>query len=70
MGNLKELTSIYYLGIGCGLWTKDEVIDWCDKVIEAIDSPPYELLEISMMSRSRIDDIDNKFFALSELVDE
>lgn len=69
MDYLKVLTGIYYLGIGCGLWTKTEVIDWCDKVIEAIDSPPYEILEVSMMSKSKIDDIENKLFPLSELVD-
>lgn len=70
MERLKMLTGIYYLGIGCGLWNKKEVIDWSDKVIEAIDNPPLELLEVSMMSKSKIDDIESKLFELSRIEDE
>lgn len=70
MERLKMLTGIYYLGIGCGLWNKKEVIDWSDKVIEAIDNPPLELLEVSIMSKSKIDDIESKLFELSRIEDE
>ncbi|MBM6616335.1 protein kinase [Bacillus suaedaesalsae] len=70
MEHLKSLTGIYYLGLGCGLWNKEEVIDWSDKVIVTIDNPPLELLEVSMMSKSKIDDIENKLFELSKIDDE
>ncbi|NRG48104.1 protein kinase [Bacillus sp. CRN 9] len=70
MERLKMLTGIYYVGIGCGLWNKKEVIDWSDKVIEVIDNPPLELLEVSMMSKSKIDDIESKLFELSRIEDE
>ncbi|MEI5909660.1 protein kinase [Bacillus spongiae] len=70
MTYLKSLTGIYYLGIGCGIWSKDEVIEWCDRVIEAIDHPPIELIETSIMSKSKIDDIQGKLFELSKIEDE
>ncbi|MFP7487895.1 protein kinase [Priestia filamentosa] len=70
MDLLTSLTGTYYLGIGCGLWSKEEVIEWCDKVIEAIDTPPIELLDVSMMSKSKVDDIERKLFELSRIEDE
>ncbi|WP_046173590.1 hypothetical protein [Domibacillus indicus] len=70
MDFLKSLAGIYYLGIGCGVWNKDEVIEWCDRVIEAMDHPPVELLEVSMMSKSKLDDIERKLFELSAIEDE
>jgi hypothetical protein len=67
---LKSLTSVYYLGIGCSLWSKDDVVGWCDMVIEAVDNPPIELLDVSMMSKSKIDDVQRKLFELCMIEDE
>lgn len=70
MDLIRRLTRIYGLGICCGLWSKAEVIQWCDKLIEASDSPPYEIIEISLMSKAKIDDIEGKLFEFSSTVDE
>jgi hypothetical protein len=70
LDNFKSLAGIYYLGIGCGIWEKVEVIDWCDKVIAAMDNPPYEIIEVSLMSKSKINDIENKLYELCEFVDD
>ncbi|WP_242215414.1 protein kinase [Bacillus cereus group sp. BfR-BA-01383] len=70
MDLIRKLTRIYGLGICCGLWSKTEVIQWCDKLIEASDSPPYEIIEISLMSKAKIDDIEGKLFEFSSTVDE
>ncbi|WP_078554402.1 protein kinase [Bacillus alkalicellulosilyticus] len=70
MDYLKSLASIYYIGIGCGLCSKEEVIEWADMVIEAVDNPPIELLDISMMSKSKIDDVERKLFELCLIQDE
>jgi len=67
---VRKLTRIYGLGLCCGLWRKTEVIQWCDKLIEASDSPPYELIEISLMSKAKIDDMEGKLFEFSSTVDE
>lgn len=70
MEGIKSLTGIYYLGIGCGLWNKVEVIEWCDKLIEVSDNPPIELLEVSMMSKSKINDLERKLFELCRVDNE
>ncbi|ENQ3079274.1 protein kinase [Bacillus cereus] len=67
MDLVQKLTRIYGLGLCCGLWSK---IQWCDKLIEASDSPPYEIIEISLMSKAKIDDIEGKLFEFSSTVDE
>ena len=70
MDLIQRLTRIYGLGLCCGLWNKAEVIQWCDKLIEASDRPPYEIIEISLMSKAKIDDIEGKLFKFSSTVDE
>ncbi|MGE6599962.1 protein kinase [Bacillus proteolyticus] len=45
-------------------------MQWCNKLIEASDSPPYEIIEISLMSKAKIDDIEGKLFEFSSTVDE
>lgn len=70
MEPLKSLTCVYYLGMACGLWKKDEIIEWCDKAIETLDNPPIVLLDVSMMSKSKIDDIKRKLFEFCKIEDE
>ncbi|PEW64538.1 protein kinase [Bacillus cereus] len=45
-------------------------MQWCDKLIEASENPPYELIEISLMSKAKIDDMEGKLFEFSSTVDE
>ncbi|MGG1137954.1 protein kinase [Bacillus mycoides] len=70
MDFIQKLTFVYGLGLCCGLWSKEEVIQWCDKVLEISDSPPYEVIEISFMSKAKIDDIEGKLFKFSRTVNE
>lgn len=70
LDSLQILTSIYGLGLGCRLWSIKEVIQWCDKMIEASDNPPYEIIEVSLMSKAKINDIEGKLFELSRNADE
>lgn len=59
MDLIRKLTRIYGLGICCGLWSKAEVIQWCDKLIEASDSPPYEIMRIGMSNSEEEDNLFN-----------
>lgn len=65
-----SLTYIYMLGLGCGIWSKKEIIDWCDKVIEVKEDPPYEIIELSLMSNAKIDDIEGKLLDLSKVTED
>ena len=57
---LKVLTAVYDQGLGCGFLTIEDVIRWCDEVIDVFDNPPYEFIELSMMSSEKIEDIKHK----------
>lgn len=59
---LETLLSIYNIGLGCGVFTIDKIISFCDKVIEKLDNPPYEIIEVALMSKAKIDDIENKLY--------
>ncbi|MFF2153804.1 protein kinase [Paenibacillus chitinolyticus] len=66
MNSLASLAYVYMLGLGCGIWSKKEVIDWCDKVIEVKENPPYEIIEVSLMSNEKMDAIEGKLFEFSK----
>ncbi|GKX65859.1 hypothetical protein [Inconstantimicrobium mannanitabidum] len=64
MDSLQLVVATYNLGLGCGAFTIEETIKFCDKLIEHLENPPYQIIEISLMSQSKVDDVENK---LSEL---
>ncbi|MDP4147024.1 MAG: protein kinase [Bacillota bacterium] len=60
MNSIILLSQVYKEGLASGVFSKDDVISWVDKVIEIQDNPPYEFIEISLMSKTRINDIEGK----------
>lgn len=60
MDLLKFLTSIYHKGLSCGVFSVDEVILFCDRVIEISENPPIEIIEASLMRSKKIDDLETK----------
>lgn len=60
MEQLVLLAMIYDIGLGCGIFNVKDTIKFCDLVIEYIDTSPYEFIEASMMSDTKIDDIKTK----------
>lgn len=62
MEHLKLLAAIFDKGLGCSVFSVDDVIRWSDDVIESLDKPPYEFIELSMMSTAKINDVKNKLF--------
>ncbi|MBH0358389.1 protein kinase [Bacillus toyonensis] len=70
MESYQKLAYLYALGLGCGLWNREDIISWCDRLIEANDSPPYEIIEISLMSTTRPVFIESALLSYSRTVDE
>ncbi|MBE7103726.1 protein kinase [Bacillus cereus] len=70
MESFQRLAHLYALGLGCGLWNREDVISWCDRLIEANNHPPYEIMEISLMSTAKIVDIESALLSFSRTVDE
>ncbi|MFC0237102.1 hypothetical protein [Fictibacillus phosphorivorans] len=43
---IKVQSEIYRLGLFIGFLEVKNVIEWADQLIEKLDQPPYEILEI------------------------
>ena len=65
MKSYQTLAHLYALGLGHGLWNREEVISWCDRLIEASDNPPYEIMEISLMSKAKLIYIESALLSYS-----
>ncbi|MDD1501619.1 hypothetical protein PVA17_02370 [Lysinibacillus sp. CNPSo 3705] len=57
---IKVTAEVYRLGILIGLYTVQDVIKWADNVIESLDNPPYEIIEISLSSQEKPVDVCSK----------
>ncbi|EEM83740.1 hypothetical protein bthur0011_22200 [Bacillus thuringiensis serovar huazhongensis BGSC 4BD1] len=66
----QTLSHLYALGLGWRLWNREDVISWCDRLIEATDYPPYEIIEISLMSKEKRIYIESALLSYSRIVDE
>ncbi|MBD7965872.1 hypothetical protein [Fictibacillus norfolkensis] len=57
---IKVQAEIYRLGLFIGFFQVKNVIEWADQLIEKLDQPPYEILEISLSSNSTIASVCSK----------
>lgn len=55
--DIKLMAEVYRLGISIGLFTIQEVIKWADKVIEQLEAPPYEIIDLSLSSKETLEAI-------------
>lgn len=69
MQRFQKIIAVYIYGLGCGLYNIHEVVKLCDKLIEVKDSVPYEIIETSLMVKSKIDDAENKLLQIIETMD-
>lgn len=60
-----EKIEIYRLGALCGIYSKQEVIKYLDKLIYDLDDIPCEIIEASMLSNKNINDISDKLIELT-----
>jgi hypothetical protein len=57
---IKITAEVYRLGILMGLYTVQDVVNWADHVIEQLDHPPYEVIEIALSSKEKPVDVCSK----------
>jgi len=69
MNSLKLLAQGYKEGLAAGLFNKNDIITWVDEVIEILDEPPYEFIEISLMSAAFVNDIERKLMEFYKEID-
>src|SRR5690606_11847619 len=54
---IKVLAEVYRIGIDIGLLTAQDAIQWADNIIEHMESPPYELIDLSLSGNESEEDI-------------
>lgn len=67
---IKVQAEIYRLGLFIGFFQVKNVIEWADQLIEKLDQPPYEILEISLSSKSTIASVCSKLTDVKGECDE
>lgn len=55
MDLLKQI-EIYEIAVLCGIYSKEELIEFLDKIIIELDDPPYEIIEASLAYNSNLQD--------------
>ncbi|MGD6962327.1 hypothetical protein ACQCVB_09000 [Fictibacillus phosphorivorans] len=67
---IKVQAEIYRLGLFIDFFRVKNVIEWADQLIEKLDQPPYEILEISLSSNSTIASVCSKLTDVKGEYDE
>ncbi|WP_137789205.1 hypothetical protein [Bacillus sp. E(2018)] len=67
---IKVQSEIYRLGLFIGFLEVKNVIEWADQLIEKLDQPPYEILEISLSSNATIASVCSKLTDVKGECDE
>jgi hypothetical protein len=62
---IKLMAEVYRLGISVDFLTVQEMIKWADNIIENLDTPPYEIIELSLSSNEKYDDINLKLMMVN-----
>ena len=60
-----EQIEIYRLGALCGIYSKQELIKYLDKLIYDLDDIPSEIIEASMLSSKNVNDISDKLYEVT-----
>lgn len=66
----KEEAEIFRIGLIIGYFTKNDVINWADRLIETREKVEYEIIEVSLLSNSSKADIASKLHEIKGTFDE
>ena len=55
--DIKLSAEVYRIGVSIGLLTIEDIMKWADNVIEQYDTPPYEIIELSLSAKKNLEDI-------------
>ncbi|MBN8211025.1 hypothetical protein JI666_19990 [Bacillus sp. NTK071] len=58
--DLKFAAEIHRVGLKVGYFSVKEVIDWTDHLIETMDQPPFELIDVSLAVNKHAADVCSK----------
>lgn len=69
MLSVKDRAEVCRIGLVTGLFTKNDVICWADKIIETQENVEYEIIEISLLGSSSKADIASKLSEVKGIPD-
>lgn len=69
MASLRETGEYFRLALALGLIDPSDVIPWADAVIQALEAPPAELIDVSLAERLSRVEMMNRLSALPGCVD-
>lgn len=55
--DLKVLSEVFRLGLSVGYYSVQDTIKWADNLIENLEHPPYEIIEVSLSTIKKPVDI-------------
>ncbi|WP_062104392.1 hypothetical protein [Bacillus niameyensis] len=55
--DIRILAEVYRLGLSTGYYTVRDVVTWADSVIEELDEPPYDIIDLSLSGNAKPVDI-------------
>ncbi|GGA49537.1 hypothetical protein [Psychrobacillus lasiicapitis] len=55
--DIKLSAEVYRIGVSIGLLTIEDIMKWADNVIEQYDTPRYEIIELSLSAKKKLEDI-------------
>lgn len=70
MLSVKDRAEVCRIGLVTGLFTKNNVICWADKIIETQENVEYEIIEVSLLGSSSKADIASKLSEVRGIPDE
>ncbi|WP_316568799.1 hypothetical protein [Neobacillus sp. YIM B06451] len=66
---IKLVAEVYRIGISIGFLTIKGMIKWADTIIDNLDSPPYEIIELSLSTKEKQDEICLKLMMVKGEID-
>lgn len=68
MLSLKDEAEIYRIGLITGLFVKNDVVSWADKIISIQENVEYEIIEVSLLGSSSKINIASKLFQIKGIL--
>ncbi|MBK3493607.1 hypothetical protein JFL43_01720 [Viridibacillus sp. YIM B01967] len=68
--DLKLNAEVYRIGLNIGLFSISDIVKWADKVIDKLNVPPYEFIELAMSSKETPAEVNLKLMEIEGDVDK
>ncbi|PFC79001.1 hypothetical protein CN276_14135, partial [Bacillus cereus] len=64
------MAEVFKIGLQIALFSKIDGIEWADQIIETLNIPSNEIIEVSLFSNDKLVDIASKFKNIKKIYDK